>query len=154
MSLNRYSFLLKPLLKPAQTYSKLPKPEHFAQDASQAVLLTVHVSESRRQAKVKTGGLCRKQDCSLPHTTMSLPTGSVDASIALVTLQEPLPVSRAGSPSESTRTCRFPLVTARRHGPPCRAKVELWDQSLRKPETTSGCGHSCAMMHRKSGSSL
>ena len=37
-----------------KTCSKLPKPEYFSQDASQAVLLTVHVSESHRQAKVKT----------------------------------------------------------------------------------------------------
>ena len=115
-----------PLLK---TYSKLPKPEHFAQDASQAVLLTVRVSESRRQAKVKTGGSCRKQHHSLPHTTPSLPTGSVDASIALVALQEPLPVSRAGPPSESIRACRYPLVTARRHGPLCRPIAWLWNIS-------------------------
>ena len=116
-----------PLLKLAQTYSKLSKPEYFSQDASRAVLLTIHVSESHRQTKVKTGAPCRKQHRYLPHAALPSPTRPVDASIALVALQEPLSVSRAGSPSESIRACRYPLVTARRHGPPCRPKVELWD---------------------------
>ena len=47
---------------------------------------------------------------------------------------------RAGSPSESIRACRYPLTTARRHGPPCRPKVELWNHGAIAQKTGNSVG--------------
>ena len=69
------------------------------------MLLTVHMLESHRQANVKTGGprQCRKQHRSLPHTTLPLPTGSVNSLIALV-------AARAAAGQVVTRQTDYPEV--------------------------------------------